>query len=88
MEENPHAVRPGKFQHEYSVNVWAAMIDDKLIGPIELPNTMNGSRFLDFLRNTFSQIMEELPVSYRRRMWLQLDGAPTHYARVVRDYLK
>lgn len=56
MQENPHAVRPSKFQHEFSVNVWAAMINDKLIGPIELPNTMNGQRLLEFLENQFRDV--------------------------------
>lgn len=31
-------------------------------------------------------MIEELPILYRRRMWLQLDGAPAHYARAVREH--
>lgn len=76
MAENPHAVRPSSFQHEFSVNVWAAMIDDQLIGPIELPRNLNGQRFLEFLTNEFWEALSELPLTYRRHMWLQLDGAP------------
>lgn len=28
-----------------------------------------------------------MPLAIRERMWLQPDGAPVHYARIVRDYL-
>lgn len=54
MAENPHAVRTSTFQHEFSINVWAAMIDDILTGPIELPERLNGPRFLHFLQNEFN----------------------------------
>lgn len=63
------------------------MIDDQLIGPIELPRNLNGPRFLEFLTNEFREALLELPLSYRRRMWLQLDRAPPHFARAVRAHL-
>lgn len=87
MAENPHAVRASTFQHEFSINVWAAIIDDKLIGPIELPHTLNGPRFLEFLTNDLTEALGDLPLIYRRGMWLQLDGAPAHFARAVREHL-
>jgi hypothetical protein len=34
LPETPYAVRPSSFQHEFSVNTWAGMIDDLLIGPL------------------------------------------------------
>lgn len=87
VHENPNAVRASTFQHEFSVNVWAAIIDDKLIGPIELPSSLNGPRFLEFLQNEFFDALNEIPLIYRQNMWLQLDGAPAHFARQVRQYL-
>lgn len=85
--ENPHAVRQSSFQHQFSVNVWAGIIDDILVGPIILPATMNGPRFLEFLQTEFHDALMELPIAYRRRMILQLDGAPPHFAIDVRNYL-
>lgn len=87
LQENPHAVRASSFQHEFSVNVWAGMIDDILIGPLVLPATMTGPRFLEFLKGQFFDALLELPLSYRNRMILQLDGAPAHFAVIVRDHL-
>lgn len=87
LQENPHAVRPSSFQHKFSVNVWAGMIDDILIGPLILPATLNGPRFLEFLQNDYQDALSELPLTYRARMILQLDGAPAHFAVIVRNYL-
>lgn len=87
LNENPHAVRPASFQHEFSINVWAGIIDDELLGPIVLPDNLNGERFLEFLRGDF---LHELPLEYRRErrsFYLQMDGAPAHFARNVRAYV-
>lgn len=87
LHENPDAVRPSTFQHEFSVNTWAGIIDNILIGPLILPSTLNGERFLEFLETQFFDRLMELPLSYRTRMILQLDGAPAHFATRVRNHL-
>lgn len=87
LHENPHAVRPSSFQHQFSVNVWAGMINDILIGPLILPATLNGPRFLEFLQTEYQDALMELPLAYRLRMIMQLDGAPAHFAVNVRNYL-
>lgn len=87
MAENPHAIRQSNFQHEFHINVWAGIIDNILIGPIVLPPRMNGARFLEFLTGEFFEVLENLPIAYRRGMILQLDGAPAHFARAVRAHL-
>ncbi|CAG4958767.1 unnamed protein product [Colias eurytheme] len=53
-----------------------------------MPHTLNGERFLQFLQNEFTSALEELPLRYRRHMWLRLDGAPAHFARNVRRFLE
>lgn len=85
--ENPHAIRETTFQTQFSINVWAGMIDDELIGPFVLPNRLDQHAYLDFLQNTLPLLLEDVPLETRRRMQLQLDGAPAHFARIVRDYL-
>ncbi|CAG9792705.1 unnamed protein product [Diatraea saccharalis] len=87
LHENPYAVRESTFQHQFSVNVWAGMIGNILIGPLILPAVMNGLRFLQFLETDFLDALIEIPLAYRRRMTLQLDGAPAHFATNVRSHL-
>ncbi|CAG4939112.1 unnamed protein product [Colias eurytheme] len=52
-----------------------------------LPATLNGPRFLQFLQTEYQDALSELPLTYRRRMILQLDGATAHFAVNVRNHL-
>jgi len=85
--ENPHVVWPTSFQHQFSINVWAGMIDDLVIGPHVLPNRLNQESFLDFLQEILPVLLEDMPLATRQVMWFQLDGAPAHFARSVRQFL-
>ncbi|CAH2089726.1 unnamed protein product [Euphydryas editha] len=38
---NLHAVRPTILQREFSVNMWAGMIDGVLVDPVVLPPRLN-----------------------------------------------
>lgn len=84
---NPRIVREDRFQHQFGVNLWAGILDGKLIGPFELPPRLNGARYLQFLRNDLSNLLANVPQEVCERMWLQHDGAPAHYCRQVREYL-
>jgi len=70
-------------KHKFSINVWAGMIDDLVIGPYVLPNRLNQDTFLEFL----PVLLEDLPLATRQVMWFQLDGAPAHFGRSVRTFL-
>lgn len=87
MEDNPHATWEHSHQYQFSVNMWAGIIDNKLIGPIELPARLNAEHYLNFLRDDLNTLLEDIDLETRRLMWYQHDGAPPHYARVVRNYL-
>ncbi|XP_026828179.1 uncharacterized protein LOC113562590 [Ooceraea biroi] len=78
---NPHATRPISFQHRFSVNVWAGIIDNNLIGPYIMEDRINGARYLNFLDNKIHILLEDIPLHTRRQMWYQLDGAPAHFTR-------
>lgn len=84
---NPHAIASRHFQHEFRINVWAGIVDHHLIGPVILPNRLNGENYLDFLRNTFPNLIEDLPLLLRHEMWFMHDGAPPHFSVNVRNYL-
>ena len=36
-DENPHVIRQHGYQHRFSINVWAGIVADQLIGPIFFP---------------------------------------------------
>lgn len=86
-EENPHLKRASTFQVQFSVNVWAALIDDTLIGPVILPATLNAESFLNLLRDDLPLLLEDVPLATRQQMYLQMDGCPAHYGRNVRSFL-
>jgi hypothetical protein len=83
-EENPHSLRVANSQYEFSVNIWAGIIDNNIIGPIVLPNRLNHIDYLQFIKYDLPEL---LPVLLRPIMWFQHDGAPPHFAVDVRDYL-
>jgi hypothetical protein len=84
---NPHAKRPSHFQHRWTLNVWAGIVGDRVLGPCFLPPRMSSQLYLDFLQNELQELLDDLPLIALRQMWFQQDGAPPHYGRQVRTYL-
>lgn len=69
--ENPKLKRPSTFQVKFTINVWAGLIDDLLIGPLILPQTLNGERFLELLQDQLPQQLEDVPLRTRQRMFVR-----------------
>ena len=67
--------------------VWCRIVNGYLIGPYFFEENVNGQNFLEMLRDHFPGLLENLDLDTRQRMWLQLDGAGPHYARIVRNSL-
>lgn len=86
-EENPHAIFPRKHQQRWSVNVWAGIVDDYLIGPYLLPERLTGPIYRRFLEEVLPELLENVPINVRQQMWFQNDGAPAHFAVQVREDL-
>lgn len=86
-QENPHAAFERNHQQRFGVNVWAGILGDHLLGPVILPARLNGQHFLEFLQNRLQNLLENLPLAAIRNMWIQLDGAPAHFAAPVQDWL-
>lgn len=84
--ENPHETRESNFQTRFSVNMWSGIVKGEFIGPFELPARLNADAYLAFLQNDLNGLLEDVDLETRRRMILQNDGAPCHYARRVREY--
>lgn len=64
------------------------MIDDKLIGPYQLPNTLTGETYVDFLRDDLPGLLDEwLTSEEQENIIFQHDGASPHTAVVTRNFL-
>jgi len=78
-EENPHAIVVTNNQRQFSVNVWAGMIGNHLLGPYFFPHRLTGERYLEFLQRELAILLEDIPLNVRRKMWFMHDGAPPHF---------
>lgn len=86
-EDNPHSTIERNFQQRFSVNVWCGLLYDQLIGPFILPGHLNSNIYLEFLKEQLPQLLEDVPLASRYRMYYQHDGAPAHFSRAVSVYL-
>lgn len=91
--ENPHWYRESHSQYRQSVNVWAGIVDNKVIGPYFFNASLTGQLYLEFLEDSLIPALAtlypnpndpDLPIDH---LWYQQDGAPPHYAANVRRYL-
>ncbi|GFT21471.1 uncharacterized protein TNCV_2307291 [Trichonephila clavipes] len=87
--ENPHAVRRRAAQIRFSVNVWAGIMGNHLIGPYLFLCRLTGLNYLLFLQQVLPQLLrdEQISASTQQTMWFQHDGAPAHFSGDVRIYL-
>lgn len=86
-DENPHWVRTIDHQHRWSVNVWCGIVDSQIIGPHFFDQSLNGERYLQFLQHDLPGLLDDVAYATRLTMWFQQDGAPPHFARIVRNFL-
>jgi len=80
-------LRPAQYQGRWSINVWAGIINNFVIGPFFFEGTLTGRSFIHFLENDFEELINNVPQDMRNEMWFQLDGAPPHFAINVRQWL-
>lgn len=92
-QENPHWMTDTHTQYPQKVNVWAGIINDRIIGPFFFEENLTGQRYLTFLRNQLIPVLTNIfpnannPNLPNDNIWFQQDGAPPHYAREVRQFL-
>lgn len=84
---NPHVAKETGHQYRWSVNVWAAIHGDRIIGPVFIDGNLNGDKFLELINGTLADYVNALPEAERMQTWLQLDGAPAHSSVRVRNAL-
>ncbi|XP_011874347.1 PREDICTED: uncharacterized protein LOC105565619, partial [Vollenhovia emeryi] len=79
--ENPHWMRQANSQVRWSVNVWAGILGDHIIGPYFIDGKVNGEGYRKFLRDKLVDLLDEVPLESRVNMWFQQDGHPAHTAK-------
>ncbi|KAJ4435025.1 hypothetical protein ANN_23598 [Periplaneta americana] len=85
--ENPRATVPSHHQVPFSLNMWAGIIGDRLVGPHVLVNRLTGQAYTNFLENTIPHVLEDTPLINREHIHFLQDGAPAHFSRTARRYL-
>lgn len=83
---NPYPTFENNYQHRYSVNVWCGLLNNQLIGPYITEGQLTGNYYLYFLQNELPLLLEDVPVKFRAKMWLQQEGTPYFYGQVT-EYL-
>lgn len=81
--ENPHLTKPKNFQKRFGFNVWAGIINDRLIGPYIFESNLNSNLYLEILQKFLENEMDDLPLNIVRNIMFQQDGAPCHNSHVV-----
>ena len=76
-----------RHQRQFSLNVWAGIIDKFLIGPFSLDGKLTGTKYVDFLSTRLHEISEKVLVDIKLGMRFMHDGAPPHFSRVAREFL-
>ncbi|KAJ4449582.1 hypothetical protein ANN_00985 [Periplaneta americana] len=85
--KNPRATIPSHHQVRFSLNMWAGIIGDRLVGPHVLVNRLTGQEYTNFLENTIPHVLEDTPLINRQHIHFLHDGAPAHFSRTARRYL-
>ena len=83
---NPHATRTDSYQHRFSVNVWAGVLNTVILGPVFL-GRLNGARYVQLLQSELEDMLEDIPLVHLRDLYFQHDGAPAHFDVRARTYL-
>ena len=84
--ENPDFVLTQPL-HSPRVTVWAGVWAGGFLGPIFFNETINGSRYLEMLRDEVLPRLKEIDDFNANRLIWQQDGAPPHWYRPARLWL-
>ncbi|KAJ4447388.1 hypothetical protein ANN_09394 [Periplaneta americana] len=60
--ENPRATVPSHHQVRFSLNMWAGIIGDRLVGHHVLVNKLTGQAYTNFLENIIPHVLEDTPL--------------------------
>jgi hypothetical protein len=67
--------------------VWAGIVGDHLVSPHVEPHGLAGNHYRDFLLHGLPNLLENVPLVVRARMWYMHDDAPARLSRAVGDVI-
>jgi hypothetical protein len=76
-----------RLQQQFSINMWAGVVGDWLVGQHVSPHRLAGNHYRDLLLHDLPKLLEDVPLAVRARMWYMHDGVPAHFSLAVRDVL-
>ncbi|GBM18583.1 hypothetical protein AVEN_47965-1 [Araneus ventricosus] len=79
-DSNPHCITPRQRQKKFSLNIWASILCDYVVGPYILPDRLTGATYRIFLEQVLHSLLQAVPLPIQRDMWFMHDGAPAHFS--------
>lgn len=67
--------------------VWCGIVNGYLIGPYIFEENANKNSYLRLIRDQFPELMEDVNLETRQRMWFQHDKALANFALIIRNFL-
>jgi transposase len=83
-DTNPHLIIEQEM-HVPKVVVWGGIWSTGVVGPVFFEGNVTSEKYFQMLENHIIPLLEKHS-AFRTMIWQQ-DGAPPHYAQIVRDYL-
>ncbi|XP_076679544.1 uncharacterized protein LOC143374879 [Andrena cerasifolii] len=59
-DENPLARRPRAAQIRWSINLWAGICGEFIVGPYIMPDRLDGPKYKDFLEHVLPDLMDDM----------------------------
>ncbi|EFN70920.1 Transposable element Tc3 transposase, partial [Camponotus floridanus] len=86
--ENPNwAIDSRSTQHPQKVNVWAGIINNRIVGPFFIDGNLTAEKYERMLREDIIPAIQAIVGDDFERTWFQHDGAAPHYGHDVRAHL-
>jgi hypothetical protein len=63
------------------INTWVGIVVNHLVGPYVLSGFLNVDSYFQFLSEVLPELVKEIPLAIRWKMWYLHGGAPTHYVQ-------
>ena len=60
-------------------------LDDQLIGSFIFEDGLTGQLYLQLMQEELPQLLEDVPLNKRNRMYFEHDGVPAHFSRKGRN---
>lgn len=87
-QHNPLQFVEANPQRRFSVNCWCALMGSKVLGFRFFEGNLTGARYLELLRESLVECLEDIEFETRQNIYFQHDGAPPHNLGQVGNLLE